>query len=701
MGFLLPDDADPVVTAATDVDTRNPITQLNHLVATLFTAGVSIDPSPLFEYRTAHALNADLTRSDAPSKQGLKIPLRIDWMPIYSPVVPPPSEPAPISSTVNIAPPEPTPAEPTPVASSLPLAPAAEVDARDALPFERNVLDRLPVLGRVLACEPGQSITIERVITLESDPYLIDHLFMHAPPKPITHRFPVVPLTMSLEFAAEAAFLLSPGEGLIGFENIRATRWIGLREVDSETLRIEAKLVGYDPETMVRRLDVKFYASDALSFSTIALFSTAYRNDLYLDIVDSSADGPWPIHASQIYSERYMFHGPAFQVLQELDTFGNPGASAKVEVFPKDKLFANIPDPILFTDPCLMDGIGQVVGIWALFFGSAMLPTSADRIEFYCPTPPVGTRAPIRMECLHFSDETRQIRAHVEIQDGQGNVWVRIENWAEWILNYSTEYIESTRMPQWFLSGQEMPLPGMPEGTVCVQLDREFIVGPDLEWVRRIFLHDSEMSVVTTLPNNKQKREVLASRIVAKDAARLWWALQHGVEYPYPCEFVINHDENGAPFLAPAGDPSLPHISIAHSDATYVALASNQPVGIDIEPESRDTSSYQDHFLTPEEASRANTLDSQMPEEVWALRFWCAKEALGKMLRIGLEGRPKQFEILDVSPTGLLSLRHRHTGTIYDVQTFRWNAMVYAYAVGGQPAASNPGVLLSHESSNS
>jgi phosphopantetheinyl transferase len=209
------------------------------------------------------------------------------------------------------------------------------------------------------------------------------------------------------------------------------------------------------------------------------------------------------------------------------------------------------------------------------------------------------------------------------------------------------------------------------------------------------------MSVVTTLPNNKQKREVLASRIVAKDAARLWWALQHGVEYPYPCEFVINHDENGAPFLAPAGDPSLPHISIAHSDATYVALASNQPVGIDIEPESRDTSSYQDHFLTPEEASRANTLDSQMPEEVWALRFWCAKEALGKMLRIGLEGRPKQFEILDVSPTGLLSLRHRHTGTIYDVQTFRWNAMVYAYAVGGQPAASNPGVLLSHESSNS
>ena len=693
--ILLPEDAEPVITAATDTDTRDPLTQLCHLCATLFTAGVSLDLSPLFEYRHVRSLYFDEPVSST-KKKGLLLPLRIDWMPLYSENVPPKRkvEAAPAPATTE---PEPTVALPETVAVHE--TPAVN-DLRSLLPFDEATLSRLPILGEVVEYQSGESITIERTLSLDTDPYLADHLFVHAPPKPVLDRLPVLPMTMSLEFTAEIASLLSPGEGLIGIENIRAVRWIGLKDGPTEKVRIEAKVTSFDPETGVRRIEAKFFASNALSFSATALFSAAYRNDVVLDIVDSSQDGPWPIEPVQIYSERYMFHGPAFHVLTELDTFGNPGASAKLEVLPKNQMFSHIPDPILLTDPFLMDGIGQIVGLWSVLNNTPILPCAADKIEFYQPTPPVGSRNPVRMECLQLSQDTRQIRCNVEIRDANGNPWVSVQGWTEWLMGWTMPYLDMTRMPEWYLMSDELPLPGLPEGSVCMQLDREHLSTPDPDWVTRIFMNEVEMPDFEGIKNAKQKREKLRHRIAVKDAARVWWARQHGTVYPHPCEFVVGHDELGAPRLEPANDPSLPFVSASHSGGISIGLVASVPVGIDVEPESRSTEEFQEQFLTPAEKQRIQILESEMPEEVWAVRYWCAKEAVGKMLGTGLEGRPKQFEIIDMTPTGTLTVRHRETNQTYEVQSLRWNGWVYAYT--HLPAeAQNGQLVLSDEIGNS
>ncbi len=78
----------------------------------------------------------------------------------------------------------------------------------------------MPVLGRVTHFQPEREITIERTLDLQEDLYLHDHLFVHAECKPLEEQLPILPLTMSLEFVAESAALLSPGLGLIGFENV-------------------------------------------------------------------------------------------------------------------------------------------------------------------------------------------------------------------------------------------------------------------------------------------------------------------------------------------------------------------------------------------------------------------------------------------------------------------------------------------------
>ena len=346
--ILLPEDAEPVVTAATDTDTRNPLTQLCHLCATLFTAGVSLDLSPLFDYRHVRSLDFDEPVTST-KKKGLQIPLRIDWMPLYSENVPPKRHVMPTTSEApsnDVTTPS---VEPT-VVEETTAEPSATRNLRSLLPFDEATLSRLPVLGEVLAYEPGVSITVRRVLSLETDPYLGDHLFVYAPPKSLLEQLPVLPMTMSLEFTAEVASLLSPGEGLIGMENIRATKWIGLKDTPTEEIFIDGKVISFDHETGVRRIEVKFTASNAMSFSAVALFRrfTETTSSSTSSIRAKTVPGRSSLNK---FTPNDMFHGPAFHVLTELDTFGNPGASAKLEVLPKDRAFSHIPDPILLTDP--------------------------------------------------------------------------------------------------------------------------------------------------------------------------------------------------------------------------------------------------------------------------------------------------------------------------------------------------------------
>jgi hypothetical protein len=107
----------------------------------------------------------------------------------------------------------------------------------------------LPFLGPVLNYVPGVTITVERRLNLEEDLYLADHAFVFAPGvKPMSACLPVLPMTMSLEAMAEVAACLVPGYGLLGFEDVKAARWIELVDTNVLTLNITARVDRHDPE---------------------------------------------------------------------------------------------------------------------------------------------------------------------------------------------------------------------------------------------------------------------------------------------------------------------------------------------------------------------------------------------------------------------------------------------------------------------
>lgn len=105
----------------------------------------------------------------------------------------------------------------------------------------------LPFVGSIISYVPGMSITVERVLTLNEDLHLADHTFVHAPGvKPVFACLPVVPLTMAMEIMAETAACLAPGLGLIGFEDVKANRWIELADTDRLALQINAETIHFD-----------------------------------------------------------------------------------------------------------------------------------------------------------------------------------------------------------------------------------------------------------------------------------------------------------------------------------------------------------------------------------------------------------------------------------------------------------------------
>src|ERR1017187_1940911 len=88
-------------------------------------------------------------------------------------------------------------------------------------------------------------------------------------------------------------------------------------------------------------------------------------------------------------------------------------------------------------------------------------------------------------------------------------------------------------------------------------------------------------------------------------------------------------------------------LSIAHSHGTAVALAVLDPearVGIDLESLTHRREDFETIAFSPDERSLLAALPRDLRRE-WALRMWCAKEAVGKALGRGLSAGLLAFHV--------------------------------------------------------
>jgi len=206
----------------------------------------------------------------------------------------------------------------------------------------------------------------------------------------------------------------------------------------------------------------------------------------------------------------------------------------------------------------------------------------------------------------------------------------------------------------------------------------------------------------------KRRREWLLGRYVAKEAVRP--LLEKNLDlHLSPEEIEIMPDPYGRPLvkycgsgpdpLVCAGPPGrASSLSIAHSHGTAVALAVLDPetrVGIDLESLSHRREDFEAIAFSPDERSLLAALPGDLHQE-WALRMWCAKEAVGKALGRGLSAGLLAFHITRVETAkGLIEVEPRDgalepcpqlRGKSLNVYTARESNFVFAATIYQQGA---------------
>ena len=163
----------------------------------------------------------------------------------------------------------------------------------------------------------------------------------------------------------------------------------------------------------------------------------------------------------------------------------------------------------------------------------------------------------------------------------------------------------------------------------------------------------------------KRRQEWLLGRCAAKQAVGSLLERDLDLHLP-PTEIEIVPDPYGRPLVSCPADRLLtraapkrafraatvrerlqPSLSIAHSQGTAVALAVLDPgarVGIDLESLTHRRQDFEAIAFSPDERRRLAALPVDLRQE-WALRTWCAKEAVGKALGRGLSAGLLAFHI--------------------------------------------------------
>ncbi|MFN2494666.1 MAG: beta-ketoacyl synthase N-terminal-like domain-containing protein, partial [Pseudonocardiaceae bacterium] len=244
----------------------------------------------------------------------------------------------------------------------------AEFDAalRDATTAATSVVESW---ARPAQPTAPQQLSATRTFSLATMTYLADHCFYRQPdgwPEP-ADRYPVVALTTVLELMADAARALVPGRTVVGVRDVRAMRWLTV--APPVTVTTNASLDADGNVTV---------ALDGYARGTV-LLADSYPASPSLPDPPLTGQRPSEVTAQQLYADRWMFHGPAFQGVTKLGPVADDGIMGELTVLP--------------TPGALLDTAAQLLSFWVLsqtVRDRLVFPAAIDEVHYHGPAPGPG-----------------------------------------------------------------------------------------------------------------------------------------------------------------------------------------------------------------------------------------------------------------------------------------------------------------------
>ncbi|MFI0959995.1 beta-ketoacyl synthase N-terminal-like domain-containing protein [Streptomyces sp. NPDC021080] len=490
-------------------------------------------------------------------------------------------------------------------------------------------------------------------VSPETMPYLLDHCFF--PQRPgwpdVSDRWPVVPATTIVQHLMDAARRAAPGKVPVAVHGARFEEW--LTATPAVDVRVTAEPVA--PDRLAMSFGPRARATVELATGYSAPPPARWRTD---PAVERTPDHT----AAQLYGERWMFHGPAFQGVTELTALGERHIRGIITV------------PV--APGALLDNVGQILGYWIMATRTertVVFPVGMREMRFHGPHPAPGTRVACLVRITSLTDTVLEADVQLSVA---GVVWAELRGWQDRRFDNDPHTRPVERFPE-----RNTLSEARPGGWSLVHERWPDLASRDL--IMRNSLGGQERSEYADHAP-RGRRQWLLGRIAAKDAVRQWlW--DHGEGPVFPAELRVRNDDLGRPYVTGVHGRDLPplDVSLAHCAEAGVAIVRpHTPApgpGIDIEEvTTRDPQTVATALGADElRLLRALCASGGDSEALWFTRFWAAKEAVAKAEGTGFGGRPRDFAVLEASPAG-------------DALTVS-GRLERAYAVRCAPAANPPG----------
>ena len=521
-------------------------------------------------------------------------------------------------------------------------------------------------------------VRLEISLDLENHRYLLDHAIGGAVRSTSVRKERVflVPLTVALELMAEAASYFYPGLNVSEITDVRAYKRI---RVGAEGVRIAVlgEAINRSDKTVrveIRRVDsaASGNANGSMSEDLDVLmscqikFANEYAIPAALPKASSGIQRAPRLVPSALYGPQAMFHGPRMQSVLSLDSIGERDIVGRVSSRKPDDWYGGAVGESsgYLVHPLLLDNATQLV-LFHLYEhderADALLPFIIDSIRFYEDLDRVsGT---LTVKAVLNSITQRNTNADVFILDETGRLLVEFKAISSRRILLDESWHAFVSCPDSVLLGGEQHPPAnqeLAEQPLAIREAKDTLLPDDeglLAWCADYVLTPAETQNFESFSGSGKRREWLLGRIAAKEAVRDLVAKTSGANLCL-ADIEIYLGENGRPLVADMkiGDRTVSVcVSITHKNGTAMAMAMEAQVangvGIDLEAIETKETGFEELLLNEAELSKFKEVIAK-ERDLFLTKAWSVKEAVGKAIGSGLFKNPKTLEIVGAD-TGL------------------------------------------------
>ncbi len=255
-------------------------------------------------------------------------------------------------------------------------------------------------------------VRIHRRFALDTYPELVDHAFYRQPPnwKDVRDTFPVVPMTAIVDILTTAAREVTGDMRVAGIDELWARRWLAVGEPVEMEIVLRSSLAPTRGSACVEaRLGE--YAEATVQFEAEHTAPSTFEPFALTAAVRS------PVTAAQLYADKWMFHGPAYQSVVALDHVAADGICGTIAAR------AGIGS--------LLDGAGQMLGLWLMLMSNRNrlgMPVRLRKLRYHAALPAAG----VPVTCSVRVREVNDTELLADMRIGHGDrLCVTIEGWED------------------------------------------------------------------------------------------------------------------------------------------------------------------------------------------------------------------------------------------------------------------------------